>query len=139
MLKLLAALFIASSFSFAYAASVAITVEVNGVSKQGLVYFDVSSNSHSGMDYIHLERLRVRVGRQGYNVAARSDIDEHICELLGYSIVDYRIIGNGGYEDAEVNVVRDNGRNILVPISFDRREISKHFPIESMTCARPSR
>jgi len=137
MFKILSALMLFSTIS-TYAASVRIQVDVNGAPKQGLFYFNYSTNSHNGMDYIHLEKMRVRVGREAYNVAARSDIDDYLCQLLGYSIADYRIIGSGGNEDASANIVRDNGRNIIVPISFDRRTVSQHFSLEMMTCARPS-
>lgn len=136
MIKILSALLLLTTIS-AHAASVRITVDIQGTPKEGLVYFDYSMNSHNGMDYIHLDKLRVRVGREGYNVAARSVIDDHICQLLGYSYADYRIIGAGAYESAEANIVRENGRNIIVPISRGR-DFSQHFSIDLMTCARES-
>lgn len=122
----------------AHAASVRITVDYNGAPKEGLVYFNYETNSHSGYDYIHLDQLRVRVGREGFNVAARTDIDTHICQLLGYSASDYRVIGGGGYDDANANIMRVNGRNVIVPISFDRREVSQHFSLDSLSCVKPS-
>lgn len=121
-----------------FGASTRIEVEINGSVKSGRLYYDHSSNSHGGKDYLHLERLRARVGRIGYNIGAQTDIDLHVCELLGYSEVDYRIIGFGGYEDAQANIVREKGKNVIRPYSYDRRSRSRDFPIESMTCARPS-
>lgn len=135
MFKMLTALMLFSTFSV-YAANVRILVDVNGTPKEGRVYFDYSTNAHDGKEFIHLERLRIRVGNEGYNVAARSNIDDHICQLLGYSTSDYRIIGAGGYEGAEANIVRVNGRNVIVPISYDHREVSKHFSLDMMTCVR---
>ncbi len=111
-----------------HAASVRITVDVNGTPKEGLVYFDYSTNSYNGMDYIHLDNLRVRVGRVGYNVSAKSDIDDHICQLLSYSYSDYRIIDGGGYEDASESIVRENGRNIIAPLGLS---------LNTITCVRP--
>lgn len=141
MRKCLTVLLILSGFAAAQAqaASVKIAVEVNGASKTGTVYFDLTQNSNGDIEYAHLDRLRVRVGGQGYNIAARSNIDDHVCQLLGYEYADYRTIGNGGYEEADSNIVREDGRNMIVPINFDRREISKHFPIANMTCARSLR
>ena len=137
MFRVLLALMLFTTIT-THAASVRVLVDVDGVIKEGLVYFDYSTNSHNGMDYLHLERLRIRVGRAGYNVAARSTIDEHICQLLGYSFTDYRIIGAGGYEDTSANIVREGNRNIIVPISYDRTSASQHFSLDMMTCARPS-
>ncbi|MFA5583183.1 MAG: hypothetical protein WDA09_03130 [Bacteriovoracaceae bacterium] len=135
MFKMLTALMLFSSLSV-YAANVRILVDVNGTLKEGRVYFDYSTNSYNGQEFIHLERLRIRVGNEGYNVAARSNIDDHICQLLGYSTTDYRIIGGGGYEEAKANIVRESGRNVIVPINYDRREVSKHFSLDMMTCVR---
>ena len=127
VIKILSVLMLFSSISI-HAASVRITVDINGTPKEGLVYFNYSTNSYNGMDYIHLDNLRVRVGREGFNVAAKSDIDTHICQLLGYSYSDYRIVGGGGYDNASANIARLNGRNVIAPLDLS---------LDMITCARP--
>ncbi|HLW55912.1 MAG TPA: hypothetical protein VKY27_00920 [Bacteriovoracaceae bacterium] len=136
MFKIISAFIIFASFS-AFAASTRIVVDVDGVAREGLVYFDYSMNSHSGNDYIHLEKIRVRVGRSGYNVSSVTDIDDHICQLLGYSSADYRIVGLGGYEDADSHIMRVNNRNVIVAKKAGSYS-SRDFSLDFMTCVRPS-
>lgn len=126
MTKLIASAFLLLSFT-AQAASVRIAVDVGGKTVQGLVYFDHSSNSHDGTDYLHISKLRVRVGKHGYNISPDTNIDEHICSLLNHPYVNYRIQGGGGYLSADGYLVRVNGRNIL-------REISGPS-LDMITCA----